>query len=313
VDEAFRERDLLWVAGAPGSMAGWLEALAPQARYVLQPDSLDRSLGAVARRLTGHSLGLVLSGGGARALAHVGVIEELVAAGVVIDRVAGVSMGSLVGALFASGLEPDELDARVYDEWVRRNPLNDYRIPRHSLVKGDKVKAAIQRLLPGTVEEMPREFACVAADLKSGEEIVHRTGELWGAVGSSMSLPGLVAPLPLQGRLQVDGAVAHGLPLHLLSHEEGRLLASDVTARQSENGRPDKELRVPTIGETMFRVALLGGVTGARSARREADLLIVPSDAGVGLLEFHQLDQAKEAGRRAAAEALEQAPPELFV
>ena len=83
----------------------------------------------MARRLCGRSVGIVLSGGGARAFSHIGVLEELLAAGVEIDRVAGVSMGAFVGALFAMGLDADEMDARCFEEWVQRRPLSDYTRP----------------------------------------------------------------------------------------------------------------------------------------------------------------------------------------
>ena len=81
----------------------------------------------MARRLSGRSVGVVLSGGGARAFSHIGVLEELVAAGVEIDRVAGVSMGAFIGAMFALGMDAEEIDARCYEEWVRRRPLSTTR------------------------------------------------------------------------------------------------------------------------------------------------------------------------------------------
>ena len=88
----------------------------------------------------GNSIGIVLSGGGARAFSHIGVLEELVSAGVPIDRVAGVSMGAYIGALFALGLDLDEIDARCFEEWVQRRPLSDYTLPRHSLIRGERMR-----------------------------------------------------------------------------------------------------------------------------------------------------------------------------
>jgi NTE family protein len=84
----------------------------------------------------------VLSGGAARGFAHIGVLEELRASDVTIDRIGGTSMGAFIGALAAMG-EADEIDALCYEEWVKRNPLSDYRIPRTSLIRGNRAEAML--------------------------------------------------------------------------------------------------------------------------------------------------------------------------
>jgi NTE family protein len=124
------------VTPGSGALAGWAELLAPIESHVLRTAELDADMERAARRLTGRSVGVVLSGGGARAFSHIGVLEELIAAGVTIDRVAGVSMGAFVGALFAMGLDGEEMCARCFEEWVQRRPLNDYTVPRHALIRG---------------------------------------------------------------------------------------------------------------------------------------------------------------------------------
>src|SRR5581483_1850996 len=96
--------------------------------------SVVADLDALGRRLSGRSTGLVLSGGGARALAHVGVLEGLDAAGVTVDRVAGSGTGALVGAMFAAGWTTREIDAACYEELVRRRPFAGYRLSRTSLI-----------------------------------------------------------------------------------------------------------------------------------------------------------------------------------
>ena len=126
--------DLALGAAGQGAIA---EALDPIESHVLSSGSLADDLARVARRLCGQSIGIVLSGGGARAFSHIGVLDELLAAGVVIDRVAGVSMGAVVGAMFAMGLDPAAIDAACFDEWVQRRPLADYTVPRHALIRGE--------------------------------------------------------------------------------------------------------------------------------------------------------------------------------
>ncbi len=134
---------LVW-SGRAGAATEWLDALASQTLYLVRPGAAQRDLGRAARRIAGRSVGIVFSGGGARAFAHIGVLDEFRAAGIEIDRVGGCSMGALLGAMYALGMEPDEIDARCYEEWVRRRPLTDYRIPRHSLIKGERIAAMLR-------------------------------------------------------------------------------------------------------------------------------------------------------------------------
>ena len=113
------------------SMAGWMAELAPASTFAVRTDGYRRGdMARMARRLAGRAVGVVLSGGGARAFAHLGVIEGLQGAGVIVDRVGGVSMGAFIGGLLACGRDSDEIDACCYEEWVRRNPMNDYTMPR---------------------------------------------------------------------------------------------------------------------------------------------------------------------------------------
>jgi NTE family protein len=109
--------DLVAYGVTPGArdLEPWTAALEPIESHIVRPATIDDDLARAARRLSGRSVGLVLSGGGARAFAHVGVVQELAAAGVTVDRVAGVSMGAFVGALYAMGLDADEIDARCFE------------------------------------------------------------------------------------------------------------------------------------------------------------------------------------------------------
>ena len=103
--------DLVAYDAAPGDLDGWSAALRPAGSHLIRETEFSADIARIARRLSGTSTGIVLSGGGARAFAHIGVLEELTAAGVTIDRIAGVSMGAFIGALFATGHDADEIDA----------------------------------------------------------------------------------------------------------------------------------------------------------------------------------------------------------
>lgn len=329
VPAALRERpelrgcDLVAYDVQPGSGAldGWAALLDPIESHALREAELDADVARVARRLSGRSVGVVLSGGGARAFSHIGVLEELTAAGVTIDRVAGVSMGAFVGALFAMGLDADEMDARCFEEWVQRRPLGDYTLPRHSLIRGERVQAMLRRTFGEVaIEELSRSFMCGCAELRSGRLVLARSGPLWESVGLSINIP-ILAPPHVRGReLLVDGSLVDNLPARAMADlGEGTVVAVDVKAtfdpavngRGPTDGRRHAE-RPPSLGETLTRVLLLGSSNTSDAAREHADVVIKPRAEGVGLLEFHQLDTAREAGRAAAREALEEAPAALF-
>lgn len=294
--------------------------LDPIESHVLRQGQLGDDLARTARRLSGRSVGIVLSGGGARAFSHIGVIEELNAAGVAIDRVAGVSMGAFIGALLAMELDADEIDALCFEEWVARRPLNDYTIPRHALIRGERFRAMLHRTF-GTlsVEELPRAFTCSCTELRSGRLVTARHGPLWEAVGFSMCLP-IVAPPQVRGRqIFTDGSLIDNLPVEEMAQlGEGPIIAVDVkpSAEQSvDGGRPrhdTRTARIPSLGETLTRVLLLGSAKTSEAARQHADLVIKPRVEGIGLLEFHQIDVARDAGRAAARAALEQCAGALF-
>lgn len=322
--------DLVGYGVRPGRqrLAAWAAALDPIESHTIAGGAGEQGdLDRIARRLSGRSLGIVLSGGGARAFSHIGVLEELTAAGVCIDRVAGVSMGAFVGGMFAAGMTPEEIDAHCYREWVRRRPLADYTFPRHAFIRGDRVRGMLGRVFGETaVEELPLGFLAGCADLRSGELVTLRHGPMWEAVGFSICMP-VIAPPQIRGRqILVDGSLVDNLPMAAAAFlNEGPLIAVDIKAtfdggdgpkRPASADRPqstDRPARVPSLAETLARVLLLGSANTSVSARRHGDVIIKPRNEGVGLLEFHQLDAAVESGRAAARAILEDPPAALGI
>ncbi len=285
-----------------------LAALEPRASHRVRSSTRGEDVARLARRLTGRSIGLSLSGGGARSFAQIGVIEELASAGITIDRVSGTSMGAFIGALVAQGLDPAEVDARCYEEWVRRNPANDYHLSRKSVIRGARARAMLERVFPGCIEDLPLGYFCVTVDLIAAKPVYHRRGPLAEAVGASMILPGFAPPLPSRGRLLVDGGLMDNLPTEMMASEgDGPIIAVDCTdpsvRRLPEGVDPD----VPTLAETLFKAMLLSESDSDRR-RSFADLLIRPDCADIGTIEFHMLDAARDRGRRAAAAALSASP-----
>lgn len=291
--------------------SAWEELMTPRSVHTVRRGGPPEELRPLAARIVGRSVGLVLGGGGARAFAHLGVLEELHAAGVVVDRIAGTSMGAIVGGLAASGLDPIGVDAYVYEYFIRTNPMTDFTVPVKGLTRGRRIPALLRQAYGGRViEELPKEFRCVSVDLLARRAVVHRRGLLADAVGCSLRLPGIFPPYVYDGTLHVDGGVLDNLPVSALSGEEGPRIAVAVgfggdanPASPTQSGGPP---RVPGIAETLMRTMMMGSGLAAATTLSQADAVIRPSTRGVGLLEFHQIDQAREAGRIATRDALPQ-------
>ncbi|BBX76183.1 MFS transporter [Mycobacterium shinjukuense] len=303
----------LVLAGAPASREqrrGWEELITPRSVHAVSYRSLQHDLRPLAARIAGRSIGLVLGGGGARALAHLGVLDELEAAGVTVDRFAGTSMGATIAAFAAAGMDAEAVDANVYEFSVRHNPVSDYTVmPSKGLIRGRRTATLLQHAYgEQLVEELPKEFRCVSVDLLARKAVVHRRGRLADVVGCSVRLPGLYPPQVYDGGVHVDGGVLDNLPVAALSRAEGPLIAVAIGFGGAANGSPSpgRPPRVPSIGETVIRTMMMGSRMVADAALAQADVVIRPDARAVGLLEFHQIDAAREAGRIATREVLPQ-------
>ena len=177
-------------------------------------------------------IGLALGGGAARGWAHIGVIRALAEMGVEPEIVAGTSIGAIVGAAYAG----DELDA--LEEWVRALDWKavlsylDLSLLAGGFIQGEKLmQFARGHARDARIENLPRRFGVVATDLESGREIWFRDGPLLDAVRASISLPGLFAPVNLDGRWLVDGGLANPVPVSLC-----RAMGADIVIAVNLNG-----------------------------------------------------------------------------
>jgi EmrB/QacA subfamily drug resistance transporter len=302
----------LVLAGPPASREQrqrWEARLGPRSTHVLR-DGDAAGLRPLAARLTGRSIGLVIGGGGARAFAAIGVLEGLEAAGVVVDRFAGTSVGACVAGLAAAGLDAAAVDANVYENFVRQNPINDYTVPAKALIRGRRTATLMTQGMHGLlIEELPHEFRCVSVDLINRRKVVHRSGPLAEAVLCSLRLPGLYPPYLSGGVLHVDGGVLDNLPVSTLSADEGPLIAVSVGFGGSggpKSGSRTGAPRVPALADTLMRTMMMSSGDAAARAFEDADLVLRPDTRGVGLLEFHQIDRSREAGLAAVTAALPQ-------
>ncbi len=314
------QADLVLVGPRPGAdrLHAWAHAVDPWQVTVVGDASLPVALRALVARVAGRSVGLVLAGGGARAFAHIGVLQELAAAGVHVDRVAGSSQGSIIAALHALGHDPQTIHELCYAEFVRESPFSDYTLPTVSLAKGRRTERALRRNFgDARIEELPRQFRCASTDLQSRSRFVHRRGPLTDAVMASIALPVLFPPRRTEGRLLADGGILDNLPVTLLTErDEGPLVAVNIAMGSGDRPRPEgpgtataavSRPRLPSLGETLLRTMFIGSAGAVESARSAGAVVVTPAAMGVGLLEFHQLDRMVESGRAAGRALLEQA------
>ena len=170
-------------------------------------------------------IALVLSGGGARGLAHIGAIETLESHGYEITSISGCSMGALIGGMYAAGKLPEVKD------WVlaldRRKVLSlvDFSLSLTHLVKGDRVMEALKEIVPDVnIEDLPIPYTAVATDWNSGKEVIFDHGSLYDAIRASISIPLFLNPIRWEDMLLVDGGLVNSLPLNRVVRHSGDLL-----------------------------------------------------------------------------------------
>jgi NTE family protein len=271
----------------------------------------DEDIARLARCLCGRAVGLVLSGGGARGFAHIGVVKALREAGVPFDYLGGVSMGAIVAAGLAAGWSIEELTERLRAAFVDANPLSDITLPLIALVRGHKVTKLMRAHFGDLrIEDLPRPYFCVSSDLTTGRLHEHRSGYLWRALRASAALPGIMPPVNSHGHLLVDGGVMNNLPVDVMARRRlGLLVASDVTGeidfsvRDSRYGeRPFWRLiwqrmrGVPSIFDLLMRTGTVGSEAQRRLVRDEADVLFEPPLKGLNPLDWKGFDRAVAEG-----------------
>ena len=299
-------------AGKPrlGAARRWGRCL-PRAR--LHHIRGDSDIARLARLMIGRCIGLVLSGGGARGFAHLGVIKALREAGMQIDAVGGTSIGAIIGAGLAADWSTEEMIEIYRRTFVSSNPLNDWTLPLVSLVSGRKVSRRLRDVYgEREIEDLVLPFFCVSANLTDGRIAVHRSGPLWKWLRASVAIPGVLPPVFHRGQVHVDGGIIANLPVDVM-HEglSCDVVAVDIggdyslRAELEEFDAPPWWKLVPELFGTrkrpsLLRILLRAGMvnTGAAAsaARDGASLLIQPPLAGVDLLDWKAFDRAIEIG-----------------
>jgi NTE family protein len=276
-------------------------------------------------------IGLVLSGGGARGLAHIGVIRVLEKNGIKIAGISGASMGALIGGIYAQNPDATRLYTKVVGfirsskfhklgvqnlrehrkrdpediinqltNRVKRRLIINLAANRIALLRAERLRFAVNALLnPGNIEDCKIPFACVAADLLSGEEVVFTRGQIQPAVEGSSAIPGFLPPVPYNDHLLTDGSVVNNFPVEPLRHNGiQKIIAVDVSLSFEEN---------PQINNVIDLVMRTSHITARKLGqilKTNADIIICPEIGDIHWSEFNRADDIISAGEDATIKML---------
>ena len=272
---------------------------------------------SLARVICGKSVGIVLSGGGARAYAHIGAIRALREAGYEFDFIGGTSMGALIGACVAMGWSDERIEREIWEAFVSSDPLNDYTLPVVALTKGKKVDERLkQHFQDIRIEDLERPFYCVSTNLLSGRIKVHRNGILRKALRATISIPGLLPPVVTDDEILIDGAALNNFPIDIMSLSHYGINIGVDAAQQSalvasEFKSPKKFIEwvagngihaTPPIVELLMSAAtapinhIKQGIT--------PEIMVNPKLGNIALRDWKAFDTAIEAGYNAVKDCL---------
>lgn len=306
----------------PFRTALWLNDRDPlRVHHVCQ--ELPEDIWKVTRCLSREGVSLVLGGGGARGLAHIGVLRALQEARLPIDLIGGTSMGALIGAQAALGWNWQRIRENCHYLFVERGSILDYTFPVFSLIRGRKLRDGLREVFgERRIEDLPVPFFAVSTDISEARSIRHEQGLLAQWVGTSMSIPGLAPPTVDGRRILVDGGVLNNVPVdHARAHDLGPVVAVNVETDSRlyadrdpwneplwrlilKRFSPFHKLQLPDIYHVLTRIGTMGS-TVLRGPQKP-ELEIRPELSAYGLFDFKRMDEIIEAGYRAALDALEQ-------
>jgi len=311
---------LLHPAGvaAPQRSEEWAATMAPARLFHVREGSAadaDR----LARVLTGQSVGLVLSGGGARAYAHIGAVRALSERGVPIDFVGGVSMGAIIAAGIAMGWDDPELEMRIRKAFVDSSPLDDIALPLIAMTRGDKVRERLaEHFDDRCIADLWLPFFCLSTNLTTGAYQLHKSGLVREALRASISLPGVLPPVTSGNNVLVDGAVVKNYPADIMrAIQLGPIVGVDVGRGRSIEAK-DVEAesvwrwimsgdwrRGPPIVSVLMRSATVRAGPELAQSHAVTDVLILPEVDAIEIRDWKAFDPAVSAGYEAASLALD--------
>ena len=320
---------LLLATAWAGTSVAWAQNVEPSSSTTSTSDSTrTASTAPTAQR---EKIGLVLSGGGARGLAHLGVLRELERQHVPIDYIAGTSAGALIGGMYASGLSVDEIELRIKDldlqaisfakEDRRQTTQNrrnlDYQANNAvdvsvsdsgtvslpiAISDGTQVEAVLRDILKDRpydidFDKLPIPFRAVASDLATGQIVVIKNGQMVQALRASMAIPGVFAPVAKGDKLLVDGMVARNLPVDVARQMGAtRIIAVDVG---SDLRTKDELNSVVAVSDQIVGLLVKRNVDEQVATLTKKDILIRPPLGKLSNLDFKSAHTAIKSGETA--------------
>jgi NTE family protein/lysophospholipid hydrolase len=323
-------RDLVLLHAAetvrPGGTDAWLAARRVDGHHHVR---LGRQAGCdrIARFVTGRAIGLVLGGGGARGMAHIGAVRAIQELGIPIDMIGGTSSGAAIAGAVAKGLGWESILQTAKELLVSRGSLLDFTVPLVSLVAGRRISRTLQRTFEDVaIEDLWMNYFCVSTNLSRARTVVHRSGPLWKGVRASVSLPGILPPVLHDRDLLVDGGVMNKLPVDVMRGmcNGGKVLAVSVSPTHDglESSDPFRDhlsgwgvlyrrlnpfsarREDLNIARILLSSTLVKSAQTQESLEREADLCVRVCPRPSALFDFSCLDAIVESGYQAAREQL---------
>jgi NTE family protein len=261
---------------------------------------------------TRKKVGLALSGGAARGLAHIGVLEAIVKAGIPIDLIAGTSAGGIVGAAYAWNLDIEKVKEFALNAVKKMAPLIDPSFPKTGFLKGKKVMHLLSNYVGEntTFSDLKIPFACTATDIDTGEEIIIDSGSVTEALRATISLPGIFTIVKREGRYLVDGGLTTPVPVHVAKDMGAEFIIAvnvnpDVAGRMGKTGKERVESRKePNIFQVMVQSIYITTYSLARTSLAAADVAIEPDLGNIKAGDFHHAKEMIEIGYEAGLKAI---------
>jgi NTE family protein len=245
------------------------------------------------------SIGLALSGGAARGIAHIAVIDTLEQEGIPIHAIAGTSAGSIVGALYAAGMTLSEIKRILLNaKWKN---VFKFTIPKQGLISSEGIYRFMEDILPvKKFSSLSIPFAAVATDLRTAEKVVITSGSIARAVQASCSLPIIFTPTEINRKVLVDGGVASQVPVRTVREELGakRVIAVNVNYKALEFDEYDNLIKIAT------HLSMLWASRNAREEEKLADVVIQVNAYGIALYDLSKSRELLRRGRKATEEKL---------
>ncbi len=237
-------------------------------------------------------IALVLGGGAARGFAHIGVIKALEAQGIVPDIVVGTSAGSVVGALYASGMTGFEMQRVALG--MQEGMVADWSLPNRGVFKGEALQDFInQKVKNLSIQKMPKPLGVVATDLQSGEMVVFRQGNTGLAVRASSAVPGVFQPVEISGRDYVDGGLSSPVPA-----QAARNMGADFVIAVDISNVSRRAKLTSTVDVLLQTFAIMGHAIGSHELE-DADVVIRPATSTVSSTSFEDRNLAILEGEKA--------------